>query len=194
MKKRSRLWTTGGVMLAVSLTAAVLLTLVHEVTKKPIQEARERLIAESIKNVIATEFDNDPFAEKITVRRDNTRYTLYPARNKGYVTSIVMQSSSNKGFGGRMDVIVGFLLDGTVSGYKVIAHKETPGLGSKVGEAAFQKNVIGRSPALESFKLRQDGGEVDAVTGATISSRALLDAIQRAYRGYLKFNAGKDDE
>lgn len=193
MKSRSQLRKTGGVMLVVSLTAAVLLTLVHEVTKQPIKEAQNRLIAESIKEVISTEFDNDPFAEKITVRRGNARYTLYPARNKGYVTSIVMQSSSNKGFSGRIDIIVGFLLDGTISGYKLIAHKETPGLGSRIGEEAFQKNVIGHNPALESFRVRQDGGEIDAVTGATISSRALLDAIKKAYQGYLKFNTGKEN-
>lgn len=90
-----------------------------------------------------------------------------------------------------MEVIVSFLLDGTVGDFKVINHKETPGLGSKVNDLSFRKNVAGLSPNSDSFKVDKDGGEIDAITGATISSRALIDAIQKAYRGYLKFNTGK---
>lgn len=182
------------VMLMVALIAAALLSVINQVTKEPIQKAQNKMVAESIQEVVSTKFDNDPYAEKISVKRGKERFTLYPARKEGYVTSIVMKTFSNKGFGGRMDVLVSFLLDGTIGGYKVITHKETPGLGSKVNEASFRKNIIGKNPADEKFKVRQDGGEVDAITGATITSRALIDAIQKAYRGYLKFNTGNKDE
>jgi len=194
MMKLSKIWSIIGALFVVALISSTLLTLVYNITKEPIQEAQNRLVSEGIKDVIVTDFDNDPFAEKLVVRRGKERYTLYPARNKGYVTSIVMKSMSNKGFGGRIDVIVGFLLDGRISGYKVIAHKETPGLGSKIDDKSFKEQIIGMFPNSPSFNVRQDGGEVDAVTGATISSRALIDAIKRAYKGYKKFNAGNSDE
>lgn len=189
-KSRAQVWSIVGVMFVVTLVSAILLTYVYNLTKQPIKEAQNRIIAESINSVITTEFDNNPFAEKIIVKSGRERYALYPARKDGYVTSIVMKSFSNKGFGGRMDVIVGFMLDGTISGYRVINHKETPGLGSKVNDNSFSKNIIGHSPSLKSFNVKQDGGDVDAITGATISSRALIDAIQKAYRGYVKFNTG----
>ena len=194
MIRFSKIWSIIGAMFIVALISSILLTLVHNLTQQPIKEAKDKLISDGINEVIITKFDNNPFAEKITLRRDNTRYTIYPARDKGYVTSIVMNSFSNNGFGGRIDIIVGFLLDGTVSGYKVISHKETPGLGSKINEEAFKQQVVGKNPSSKTFKVRQDGGEIDAVTGATISSRALIDAIQKAYNGYLKLNTGSKNE
>lgn len=181
-------------MLAVAFLAAACVGIIYHVTKKPIQDAQNKLIADSIKEVIPSEFDNNPFAEKITFKQGKERFTLYPARLDGYVTAITMKSFSNKGYGGRLDVLVSFLLDGTIGNYKVIKHQETPGLGSKVNDDGFKKGVIGKSPASENFKVKQDGGEIDAITGATITSRALIDAIQKAYRGYQKFNAGASHE
>ena len=181
-------------MLVVALLAAALVGLVKHITAKPIKEAQDKMIADSIKEVVTSEFDNDPFAEKITTLQGKDRFTLYPARKEGYITSIVMKSFSNKGYGGRIEVLVNFLPDGSIGGYKVIEHKETPGLGSKVNDTSFKQGIIGKSPKSENFKVRQDGGEIDAITGATITSRALIDAIQRAYRGYQKFNTGAENE
>lgn len=185
-----QVYKISGIMLAVAFVSATVLTLVHSVTEKPIAEAKNRLIAESVASVISSEFDNNPFEEKTIIRRGKEKYILYPARKDGYITSIVMQSYSNKGFGGKLEVIVGFRPDGIVSGYNVFKHQETPGLGSKVNDESFKKNILGQVPQSESFKVRQDGGEIDAITGATITSRALIDAIQRAYQGYVKFNTG----
>ena len=190
-KQHSQLFRILIVMLIVTIVSSGLLGIIYCITKEPIQEAQNRLISEGLKEVIVTEFDNDPFDEKITVRHNKEKFTIFPARKDGYITSIVMKSFSNQGFGGKMEVIVSFLLDGTVGDFKVINHKETPGLGSKVNDLSFRKNVAGLSPNSDSFKVRKDGGEIDAITGATISSRALIDAIQKAYRGYLKFNTGK---
>ncbi|MBQ8465341.1 MAG: RnfABCDGE type electron transport complex subunit G [Alphaproteobacteria bacterium] len=182
------------VILTVAVVSGLVLSFIHLLTEKPIQEAQNKLISESMKEVVAAEFNNEPFKEKIIVKRGKAKYTIYPARQDGYVTSLIMKTHSNKGYGGRLDVLVGFSLDGAVGNYKVIKHQETPGLGSKVNDESFKKNIIGKKPNEESFKVRQDGGEIDAITGATITSRALIDAIQRAYQGYLKFNAGNDNE
>ena len=181
-------------MITVAFVAASFVGIIKAVTEKPIQESQNRMIADSIKDVVSGNFDNNPYEEKIVIRKDKDTFTLYPAREEGHLTSLVMKSVSNKGYGGQIEVLVNFLLDGTVGGFKVINHKETPGLGSKVNDDSFKKGVVGKKPATKAFKVRQDGGEIDAITGATITSRALIDAIQKAYDGYQKFIAGMNHE
>ena len=93
------------------------------------------------------------------------------------------------GFGGAMKVMVGFAQDGTILGYKILEHQETPGLGSKADQW-FQnadkpgQNIIGRQ-ATGNFTVSKDGGDVDAITAATISSRAFLSAINEAYAQFM---------
>lgn len=88
------------------------------------------------------------------------------------------------GFGGKMKVMIGFAKDGTILGYKILEHSETPGLGDKAG-AWFQnankpgQNIIGRK-ATGNLQVSKDGGDVDAITAATISSRAFLKAVNEA--------------
>ena len=89
------------------------------------------------------------------------------------------------GFGGKMVVMVGFAPDGTILGYKILEHQETPGLGDKAAWWFKQadkpnQNVVGRK-ATGQFQVSKDGGDVDAITAATISSRAFLKSINDAY-------------
>ena len=80
-------------ILMITFVSAVLLTIVYKLTQNPIQQAQDKLDFNSIKNVITSEFNNNPFAEKINIRRDKDFFTLYPARKDGYITSIVMKES-----------------------------------------------------------------------------------------------------
>lgn len=89
------------------------------------------------------------------------------------------------GFGGKMKVMFGFAPNGKVLGYKVLEHSETPGLGDKCvwwfqNEAKPSQNIVGRV-ANGTFSVSKDGGDVDAITAATISSRAFLKAANEAY-------------
>lgn len=179
-------------MLAVACGAAFILGYVYRITEEPIQKAKNEQELAAISEVIYNGFDNDPFAEKtvIATPRHKNRLRLYPARKNGVINSVAVKSFSNKGFGGRMEVIVGFFLDGTISGFKVINHHETPGLGTKVNEKRFQEQFQGLNPGKHILKVKQDGGDIDAVTAATISSRAVVDAIQKAYDAYYKFSTG----
>jgi electron transport complex protein RnfG len=82
--------------------------------------------------------------------------------------------------------MVGISNDGIISGYQVLKHAETPGLGSKMGlwfsnAEKPNQNVIGKSMSAGSLSVSKDGGSIDAITAATISSRAFLDAVNRAY-------------
>lgn len=89
------------------------------------------------------------------------------------------------GFGGKMVVMVGFAQDGTILGYKILEHQETPGLGDKAAwwfkqEDKPNQNVVGRK-ATGQFQVSKDGGDIDAITAATISSRAFLKSMNDAY-------------
>ena len=80
------------------------------------------------------------------------------------------------GYGGPVEIVVGITPDGTVGGVRIVSQSETPGLGTEVTREAFTGQFEGRSD-LESLKVKQDGGSIDAVTGATISSRAVTRGV-----------------
>ena len=105
------------------------------------------------------------------------------ARYRGYdqqhrLTGTAVQAVGN-GFGGPFTVMVGFRPDGAITGYQVLQHTETPGLGAKMTQA-FQTALTAWNPCSGPMKVKQDGGEVDAITAATISSRAFLAAVNQA--------------
>ena len=172
-------------MTVVAIFAGTILGFSYQITKTPIQEAKDNRKLEAIREVIGTEFNNNPFAERIEIANG---IELYPARLDSKITSIAIKSYSNNAFSGRIELIIGFMLDGTINGYKVIEQKETPGLGSKITEHKFSSQFKGLNPIDKTFKVRQDGGEIDAITSATISSRAVIDAISRAYNKYINFS------
>ena len=98
--------------------------------------------------------------------------------------------STTMGFGGDLKVLVGFNPAGEILGYTLLAHAETPGLGAKA-DKWFQKDgkasIIGLNPATP-LSVTKDGGQVDAITASTITSRAFLKAVNQAYEVYVKQN------
>jgi electron transport complex protein RnfG len=94
---------------------------------------------------------------------------------------------SNKGYDAtQIQLMVGFLPDGSIQDISVVQQKETPGLGTKMKESKFNDQFNKKNPAEFKLKVKKDGGQVDAITAATISSRAFCDAVDRAYRNYQK--------
>ncbi len=181
------------VLTLVAIISAIVLGVAYQVTKEPIEKAKNARELAAIQEVLPGEFDNNPFEDRIIRTQPGNRNTIeiYPGRQGSDVKGIAVKSYSDKAFGGRLELIVGFFLDGTINGFKIIEQKETPGLGTKISEEKFSGQFKGFDPSRGVFKVRQDGGEIDAVTAATISSRAVIDAIDRAHKAYLKLNAGK---
>ncbi len=175
----------------IAVLSAFVLASVYKLTEKPIQEAKDQRELEAISQVVEA-FDNNPFAEKmiITTPDKKHRLELFPARKNGSINSFAIKTYSNSGFGGRMELIAGFYIDGSIKSFKIIEHHETPGLGSKADEPKFKNQFDGFNPGKHKFKVRQDGGDIDGITAATITSRAVIDAIQRAIDAYNNFNAG----
>ena len=112
--------------------------------------------------------------------------TFYIASNKNKVIGTAIKSFTMKGFGGEIEIMVGILDDGTINNTAILSHKETPGLGDKmdIKKSNFPEQFMGLNPEGKVLKVKKDGGTIDAITAATISSRAFCDAINRAYETF----------
>lgn len=165
--------------------AAGALGYIYTITKEPIATAKKDFLYKQI-NVVVPGADQGEIAEPVT--KDGLNY--YVVKDKsGQVIGTAVESFTESGFSGRFDIIVGFDQDGKILDSNVLTHKETPGLGDKMSKdvATWNEQFKKKDPA--SFKLivKKDGGDVDAITAATISSRGYCDALQKAYDGYMKF-------
>jgi electron transport complex protein RnfG len=109
--------------------------------------------------------------------------TLYDAYKDEQWIGTVVETFSDRGFSGRIKLMIGFLPNGNIYKIEVLEHAETPGLGDKmeVAKSDFHKQFLGKNPANYKLSVTKDGGNVDAITAATISSRAYCDAVQTAY-------------
>ena len=103
---------------------------------------------------------------------------------------VAFRTSSRKGYGGRIDVLVGVLPDGTVNGIEITEQKESPGLGTKVAQPAFTDQFKGKKApdATAWSKIKKDNGQIQAITGATISSRAVSEAVRSGLAVFSKYS------
>lgn len=178
----------------ITIVAALLLGGVYVLTKDMIAESENKAQVKAVSEV-APEFDNNPLEEQFVYKanagtKDSIDIIVYPARKDGQLVGAAVKSISKNGFSGEIEVMYGFNLDGSINNYKVLKHAETAGLGSKMQEwfrtEKGNQNVLGLNPAKDVMKVKKDGGKVDAITAATISSRAFLDALNDAYRAYVE--------
>ncbi len=182
------------VLVSVAVFSALIIGSVYQLTLKPIKQAKSNRELEAIREVVYGDFSNNPYEERheISVSHGKGKVVLFPARDEnGKITSVAIKTYSKNGFGGRIEMMLGLLVDGTINKYKIIEQKETPGLGTKITESRFSDQFHGMNPGKQVFKVKQDGGDIDAVTAATISSRAVVDAINRGYKALNKLSMGK---
>ncbi len=172
----------------ICLSAGAILAGVNIYTSEPIALSKAAALEKAIKDV-TPEFDNNPIADAYkAVTSDGDSLLIYPAMKDGQEVGVAVDSNTKNGFSGEIKIIVGFDTEGTLVNYSVLQHAETPGLGSKMQEwfrtDKNNQNVLGRSLANGNLSVSKDGGDVDAITASTITSRAFLNAINRAYSAY----------
>lgn len=175
------------VMLVLALVSAGALGMTYTLTADQIAANALEKQKQAL-GAVLPEFSNDPVAEQVHHAQDS-RITLYPAKKDGRLIGLGVQSYSEQAFGGVMTLMVGFDLDGRIIKSEVLSHSETPGLGSKIAEPRFAGQFDGLSTPDFPLKVRKDGGQVDAITAATISSRAYVDGINRAQAAAADFAA-----
>lgn len=165
----------------ISVGASAALGFVYELTKKPIEIALLNKKLEAIKLVVP-EFSNNPNDDMFLLPTgEGDSLEIYPAKKDDEVIGYAVKTYSNEGFSGYISLMAGFKPDGTIINISVLTHKETPGLGTKMSDPAFKDQFRDRDPSDFALKVKKDGGSVDAITAATISSRAFCDAVERAY-------------
>lgn len=171
------------VLFSVTLISSAAVAYVNSLTIDSINKAKETKQADAIRQVISGTFNNDPVADAWKVETDGGVLEFFPAKQDGKTVGTAVKTFDKKGFGGEVWLMVGFNPDGSISNYSVLEHKETPGLGSKMGQWFTKEgkgSVIGKTPGTARLNVRKDGGDVDAITAATISSKAFLRAVNRA--------------
>jgi electron transport complex protein RnfG len=186
-KKESTFFNMVTTLFAVTLVASTALAYVYEITKEPIAAARLAKKLEAIDQVVSG-YDNNPVDDMYTIPTSSGPDSLevYPARKNGELIGSAVRSFSKNGYGGLIWIMVGLKPDGKIKNVAVIEHKETPGLGSKMSDPTFEDQFKDLDPGQKTLKVKKDGGDIDAITAATISSRAFCDAVERAVDSYEK--------
>jgi electron transport complex protein RnfG len=165
----------------ISLGASACLGFVYELTKEPIELSVLNKKLDAIRQVVP-EFTNNPNDEMLRLPTgDGDSLDVYPAKKDNEVVGYAINTYTKSGFSGNISLMAGFKPDGTIINITVLEQKETPGLGTKMTQPEFKDQFTGKNPAEFTLKVKKDGGPVDAITAATISSRAFCDAVQRAY-------------
>ena len=168
------------VLTMIALISAAALAFTYAATLPILEEqARERQV-QAVAEVVPP-FDNSPTDEAITLA-DLPEVEVYPATRGGERVGTAVRSYTGNGYSGEIRIMVGFDQNGVITGSTVLAHAETPGLGAKLTEQSFRSQLVGMDASSGSLAVRQDGGTVDAITAATISSRAFLEAVNRAWQ------------
>jgi electron transport complex protein RnfG len=172
----------------ISLLASAGVGYVYKITEEPIAAAKAENDRAALRDVLP------PFEENRadTLTLDGLEIVVNTATNGGEVVGYAVKTITKNGFSGEFSLMVGFAPDGKVLNVKVLEHAETPGLGSKMADAGnpLLACLEGRNPAEMKLAVTKDGGDVDALTAATITSRAYVDAVARAFNAVMQQTGG----
>lgn len=189
---------SGIIMVLFTIAFTAMMAATYQVTRVQINASTEENKMRLINEVLdPSSYDNDLLRDALALPAvpelgKAAGSVVWRARKAGQPVGLVMEVVAPNGYAGRIDMVMGVLADGTISGVRIVTHKETPGLGDYI-DPARDKNKASpwitqftkRSPAttpLERLKVQKDGGDIVYRTGATISTRAVTDAVAKAAR------------
>lgn len=180
------------VLVSVAVITGGLLAWVNNVTEEPIRIQDELALSNGIKEVMGVENLKVTSTEDVvnTVNGKEQHFVVHKTEDaEGNFIGAAVESMS-MGFSGELKVLVGFDAEGKILGYTVLQHSETPGLGAKA-DKWFQKDgkgcIVGRKmDATKPLVVNKDGGDIDAITASTITTRAFLAAVNQAFAAYAK--------
>lgn len=212
MKKlESNITNMAIVLTVIAVVAGGLLAWVNNVTAGPIEQINNQAIENGIKSVILGDRDIKFHVENPTEKDGFVFHNVYDMNENLLGTAV--ESTDKNGFGGALKVMVGFDPEGVILGYTVLEHSETPGLGAQA-DGWFRQpataqaeqsavvdvllgapgkpgnhNIIGMNPGDDLMTVSKDGGQVDAITASTITSKAFLRAVNAAYKAVFGYTA-----
>ena len=187
---KSNLQNMVGVLVGVAFVCALLLAIFNKVTSGPVAEQAAKTLQDGIKNVMQSDsvvVEGDTIVEK----EFNGKMLSFVVHNTN--KGVAVESTDPNAFGGNLKVLVGFAKDGEILGYTILESAETPGLGAKAVEWFLDEapgDIVGLNVWKNNLTVSKDGGEVNAITASTITSRAFLRAVTQAWSAY---RGDKDD-
>ena len=192
-KKESTFFNMIIALFVITIIAGASLGFINDITKGPKARAKLERKVNALKQVLP-EFNNNPVEDVLMLKSDKAKDSIeiYTGTfdNKPVGTAVI--GSSEKGYSGLVKIMVGFNPDGSIKNIVVLEQKETPGLGTKMKSEKFIRQFKGKKPSEFNLKPQKNGGDVDAIAGATISTRAFGEATQMAYDVFLEPNASKN--
>jgi len=178
------------VLVSVAVITGGLLAWVNNVTEGPIKIQDQLALDNGIKSVMCVDELKVTESKEVVknIGGKDYAFVVHKANNANGEFIGAAVESTTLGFGGDLKVLVGFDAEGKILGYTLLQHAETPGLGAKA-DKWFQKdgkgNIIGRvMDASKPLVVKNDGGDVDAITASTITTRAFLAAVNQAFAAY----------
>ena len=178
-------------LFCITLVSAACVGLVNKITTEPIAKAKEAAEKAALAQVLPA-FDAIEVSEH---EADELAIVAYKATKDGEVVGYAVKTATKNGFSGMVKMMVGFDTKGTILNVNVLEQNETPGLGAKMTEEGnpLLASILNKEASNIKFQVKKDGGDIDALTAATISSRAYADAVARAYEVF-KVAAGWQNE
>lgn len=188
-KRESSFINMVSTLLIICLVSALSLGVINMITKPAIEASKQSGQASAIASVLP---EYDKLGESYMFFAEGMRDSMevFPALDSnGKEIAAAVKSYSYNGFSGYISIMVGLDVKGNVTGYSVLEHKETPGLGTKMvdwfkSSEKPSQSIIGKGASTTNFTVSKDGGDIDAITAATISSRAFLEAVCLACKVY----------
>ncbi len=176
------------VLFTITLLSSAAVGGVYMLTEEPIAQAKVAAVNNALKQVL-------PEYEATTsqdIEVNALPVKVHTATVADKAVGYAVESNSKNGFGGEVRLMVGFDAEGTILNINVLEQKETPGLGTKMADEdnALLASLKGKDAAQVKMTVKKDGGDIDALTAATISSRAYAEAVAIAYEAY-KVASGK---
>ena len=184
-KKESTLTNMLIALMVITIVSGGVLGYIYSLTSNQIALNKKLKNEQAINKVLNITEDNKPTIR--TIDCDSLVYNLAYTADNQFIGAAI--KTSQEGFSSKIELMVGILADGNINKVSVLSQQETPGLGANMENEKFIGQFEGKNPANFNLKVTKDNGDVDAITAATISSRAFTKAVDRAVKG---FEANKD--
>ncbi len=184
-------WRLVAVLAGICMVAGFSLAGIYEVTKEPIAYQKKLEVIRSLEAVLPGKtVDPDSFYLDLT-REDGASVRVFraPGAEGKEVAGAAFEVVAPDGYSGNIYIMMGVLPNGELGGIEILSHAETPGLGSLIVNDWFKDLFKGRSLENTNFKVKKDGGDIDQITGATISPRAVTGAVEK---GLIWFRDNRD--
>jgi Na+-translocating ferredoxin:NAD+ oxidoreductase subunit G len=180
------------VLTVISACSALVLSYANQSTKPQREYQLLKYVQEpSIQAVLSgLQYTNDPIMDRVVLEMGTNdkgnpiTKTIFPAKKEGTLLAVAYDSTAT-GYNESVDIMVGVNMEGALTGVSVMTHSETPGLGARIQEAAFT-NKFKNLELSPSLQLSAQGGRIDAISGATVSSRAVVTAVRDALEFFTK--------